>query len=307
MKITRFIVGLAFDIALKRLTRPHTVYAKLAVTALLLSGGAFITPFWQQAIEGVLAYTGKPGFNGPLPSIASGSIFLLLTFLFALFAQRHSPAQQEALVDTKSISAPVCIGLAKVHCYCGSVLAVSNIDVVVTSEDTDINLGSISGTSVSGRIRRLAASFNSDGTLSEDHLLSQISAWKSNQPHSGPFRLGQCLVSPPFNAEHAGVKSIIHAIVLEKRDSGHNLIEELANRDVIDFVISHCKANQHSSFFIPIFGLGSGGLPRDAAISKTLTPLIERLRAADNPLEVYVGTYRLSDAALASSFLLRAQ
>lgn len=117
MKITRFIVGLAFDIALKRLTRPHTVYAKLAVTALFLSGGAFITPFWQQAIEGVLAYTGKPGFDGPLPSIASGSIFLLLTFLFALFAQRHSPAQQEALVDTKSISAPVYIGLAKVHCY----------------------------------------------------------------------------------------------------------------------------------------------------------------------------------------------
>lgn len=307
MRIARFIVGLAFDIALKRLMRPHTVYTKLAVTALLLSGGAFITPFWQQAVEGIFAAIGKPECNGPLPSIASGSVFLLLTFLFALLSHRYSIAQRELLVDTKSISAPVSIGLAKVHCYCGSVLSMSNIDVVVTSENRDLHLGSISGTSVSGRIRRLAASFNSDGTLSEDHLLSQINQWKSTQPHSGPFRLGQCIVSLPFNAAHLGIKSIIHAISIEKRDTGSNLIEESANRDVIDFAIAHCKANQYSSFFIPIFGLGSGGLSRDDAISKTLTPLIERLRASNDPLEVYVGTYRLSDAALASSFLLRVQ
>jgi hypothetical protein len=307
MKIARFILGLALDITLKRLTRPHTAYAKLAVTALLLSGGAFITPFWQQALEETFASVGMPGCNDPLPSIAFGSIFLLLTFLFALLSQRHSLVQRELLVDTRSISAPVCIGLAKVHCYCGSVLAISNIDVVVTSENRDLHLGSISGTSVSGRIRRLAASFNSDGTLCEDHLLSQINQWKSTQPHSGPFRLGQCIVSLPFNAAHLGIKSIIHAIAIEKRGSGSNLIEESANRDVIDFVISHCKANQYSSFFIPIFGLGSGGLSRDDAIPKTLTPLIERLRAANTPLEVYVGTYRLSEAALTSSSLLRAQ
>jgi hypothetical protein len=307
MKIARFIVGLAFDIALKRLTRPHTVYSKLALTALLLSGGAFITPFWQQAIEGTLASIGKRECSDPLPSIAYGSIFLVLTFLFAFLSHRNSSAQRELLVDTKSISAPVCIGPARVRCYCGSVLAISDIDVVVTSENRDLELGSISGTSVSGRIRRLAASFNSDGTLSEDHLLSKINQWKSIQPNSGPFRLGQCIVSPPFNATHQGIKSIIHAIAIEIRGSGNNLIEESVNRDIIDFAISHCKANQYSSFFIPIFGLGSGGLPQDSAIPKTLTPLIERLRAANTPIEVYVGTYRLSEAALASSFLLRAQ
>nr|WP_315430374.1 hypothetical protein [uncultured Albidiferax sp.] len=186
-------------------------------------------------------------------------------------------------------------------------LSISNIDVVVTSENRDLDLGSINGTSVSGRVRRLAASFNSDGTLSEDHLLSKINNWKSTQPHSGPFGLGQCIASLPFNSAHLGIKSIIHAIAIEKRDSGNNIIEESANRNAIDFVISHSIENKYSSFFIPIFGLGSGGVTRDEAISKTLNPLIERLRASNIPLEVYVGTYRLSDAALASSFLLRAQ
>ncbi|MFC7459625.1 hypothetical protein [Hydrogenophaga defluvii] len=305
-KIVQFILGLALDIALKRLTRPHTVYSKLAITALLVSAGAFITPFWQQAVEGLVSSFVNPGCSDPLPSIASGSIFLLLAILFGSISQRHSTLQRESLVDTKSISAPIPIGRANVHIYCGSVLAISNIEVVVTSENRDLHLGSISGTSVSGRIRRLAASYNSDGTLSTDHLFHHITEWKSSQPNAGPYRLGQCIVSPPFDSACRGIKSIVHAITLEKRDSGINLVEESANREVIDLAITHCNSHQYSSFFIPIFGLGSGGLSRDEAISRTLNPLIANLRTTDYPLNVYVGTYRLSDAALASTFLLRA-
>jgi hypothetical protein len=305
-RIVQFILSLALDIALKRLTRPHTVYSKLAITALLLSGGAFITPFWQQAVEGLVSSFSNPGCTSPLPSIASGSIFLLLAFLFGSISQRHSTQQRESLVDTKSISAPISIGRTNVYVYCGSVLAISNIEVVVTSENRDLDIGSISGTSVSGRIRRLAASYNSDGTLSADHLFHHITEWKSSQPHAGPYRLGQYIVSPPFDAAGRGIKSIVHAITLEKRDSGINLVEESANREVINFVITHCNARKYSSLFIPIFGLGSGGLSRDEAISRTLTPLIANLRATDAPLAVYVGTYRLSDAAIVSTFLLRA-
>lgn len=307
LRILQFIVRLMLDIALKRLIAPHTVYSRLAVTALILSGGAFITPFWQQAVEGFVSSLGNSGCTAPLPSIVSGSIFLLLAFLFGSFSQRYSTQQRELLIDTPSISAPISIGRANIHVYCGSVLAISNIDLVVTSENSDLSLGSISGTSVSGRMRRLAASYNSDGTLSADHLFRHITEWKSSQSHAGPYRLGQCIVSPPFDAKDRGIKSIVHAITLEKRDSGINIVEESANREVIDFVITHCKANQYSSFFIPIFGLGSGGISRDDAVSKTLTPLIANLRATDTLINIYVGTYRISDAAIVSTFLLRAQ
>ena len=78
--------------------------------------------------------------------------------------------QKESLIDSKTISAPAMVGNSKIYCYCGSVMAISGIEVVVTSENTNLHLGSISGTSVSGRIRRLSASFNSDGTLHIDHL-----------------------------------------------------------------------------------------------------------------------------------------
>ncbi|MBY0410444.1 MAG: hypothetical protein K2Q97_10025, partial [Burkholderiaceae bacterium] len=270
--MVKFILSLALEIALKRLTRSPTVYSKLAITALVLSGGAFITPFWQQAVEGLVSSFSNLGPTSPLPSIASGSIFLLLAFLFASISQRYSTQQRESLVDTNSISCPISIGRANIYVYCGSVLAISNIEVVVASENRHLNLGSISGTSVSGRIRRLAASSNIDGTLSSDNLFNYITKWKSSQPHGGPYKLGQCVVSPPFDAVSRGINSIVHAITLEKRESGINIVEESANRVVIDFAITHCLIHQYSSLFIPIFGLGSGGLSRDDAISRTLTP-----------------------------------
>ncbi|WP_207262411.1 hypothetical protein [Pseudomonas sp. GW101-3H06] len=307
MRLLRFIFSLAIDLFIKSITRPRTVYTKLAVTALLLSGGAFITPFWQQAIAGVLSTFSSYQCDTPIPSIASGSLFLALALLFAFLSQRNSTYPTESIVDTKSISPPVKVGSASVYCYCGSVMAISGVDVIVTSENTNLHMGSISGTSVSGRVRRLAASFNSDGTLNTDHLQEKVEEWKSSQMHAGPYALGLCISAHPFNSAHLGVKSIIHAIALEKRDSGINIIEEAANRKIIDFAIEHCINNNFSSIFIPIFGLGSGGIPKDEAISKTLLPLIGQLSELEHSINVYIGTYRLTDAALVASKILRSQ
>ena len=199
------------------------------------------------------------------------------------------------------------MALQNVYCYCGSILATSNIDVVVTSENCDLDLGSINGTSVSGRVRRLAATFNSDGTLNNDPVFDSISKWKSKQAHAGPYILGMCVTTPSFNAIHKGIRSIINGVALNKHDSGINHIDESANRKIIDYALNHCRNENLSSIFIPVFGLGSGGISKDEAVSKTLYPLVDILKQLSFSFNVYVGTYRISDAARVATQLLRMQ
>lgn len=302
----RFIIGITFEVAINRLKRPHSVYSKLAVTALLICGGSIVTPFWQQTLECAAASFEFQPVSGPISSILAGIAFLLLALLFAEISRRTgSQTIREPLADTKAISEPVTVGKSKLHCYCGSIIGLTEAEVLVTSENKYLKLGGIDGTSVSGRVRRLAASFRMDGSLSSDPLDEFIEKWKCLQQHAGPYQLGTTVVSPPFNAYTAGIKHIIHAVALEKRDDGVNLIDESSIRRIIQFTIDHCVKSSCKSVFIPAFGLGSGRLSAQEAISKTVIPLINEIKYNDCQLNIYLGTYRLTDAAHAMSIILK--
>lgn len=304
--IIRYIFGIIFEVAINRLKRPHNVYSKLSVTALLISGGALVTPFWQQTLEGVAATLELKSTGGPIPSFIAGIAFLMLAILFAEISRRTGgPATREPLVDTKAISEPIVIGKSKLYLYCGSIIELTEAEVLVTSENRYLKLGGIDGTSVSGRARRLAASFRIDGSLSTDPLEDFIEQWKELQQYAGPYQLGTTVVSPPFNACNAGIKHIIHAVALEKRDDGVNLIDERSIRKIIQYTIDQCVNFSCKSVFIPIFGLGSGRLSAEETISKTVAPIIEAIKSNDAALDIYLGTYRLTDAAQAASLILK--
>ncbi|SDX97918.1 macro domain-containing protein [Pseudomonas sp. NFACC08-1] len=302
----RYILGLIFEAAISKLKRPHNVYSKLSVTALIIGGGALVTPFWQQALEGTAVTLELKPISGPIPSIVSGVIFLVLAILFAEISRRTGGSTaREPLVDTKAVSEPIVIGKSKIYCYCGSIVGLTEVEVLVTSENRYLKLGGVDGTSVSGRVRRLAASFRVDGSLSADPLGDFIDKWKKSQPHSGPYQLGTTIVSPPFNACAVGIKHIIHAVALEKRDDGVNLIDERSIRKIIQTAINECVNSSCKSVFIPIFGLGSGRILADEAISKTVLPIIEAIKSNNVALDIYLGTYRLTDAAQATSMILK--
>jgi O-acetyl-ADP-ribose deacetylase (regulator of RNase III) len=302
----RYIFGIIFEVTINRLKKPHNVYSKLSVTALFICGGALVTPFWQQTLEAVAATLELKSTSGPIPSIISGIVFLILAILFAEISRRTGvPATREPLVDTKAISEPIIIGKSKLYCYCGSIMGLTEAEVLVTSENRYLELGGIDGTSVSGRARRLAASFRIDGSLSTDPLVDFIEKWKKSQQHAGPYQLGTTVVSPPYNACTAGIKHIIHAVALEKRDDGVNLIDEQSIRKIIQSTIDQCENFSCKSVFIPIFGLGSGKLSAEETISKTVIPIIQAIKSNDTALDIYLGTYRLTDAAQTASVILK--
>lgn len=305
MKFVASIVGFGLELFIKSITRPQNVYTKLAVASLLLFGGSFITPFWEKVAEVLLSSSTNCQCGNSIPFIAYGPIFLLLTILFALLSNRAATHDSEAIVNPVSISAPITIGLSSVHCYCGSVLAISKIDVLVTSENTDLHLGSIGGTSVSGRVRRLGASFNSDGTLASDYIKNDIDFWKAQQIHGGPYGLGICIPTEPHNAASRGIKKVIHAIALKKLDSGVNYVDEAAVRKIIDFSIEYSVDNNFDSMFLPVFGAGSGGLFGDEAVLKSMNSLVASIKESNCRLNIYVGTYRASDALRVASKLLK--
>lgn len=301
-----YIIGITFEVAINRLKRPHNVYSKLSITALLICGSAFVVPFWQQTLEGVAATHGLKSISGPVPSIIAGILFFIITILFAEISRRTSgAAAKDSLVDTKAISEPIIIGKSKLYCYCGSIIGLTEAEILVTSENRYLKLGGIDGTSVSGRVRRLAASFRIDGSLSTDPLEDFIENWRKSQEHAGPYKLGTIVVSPPFNACSVGIKHIIHAVALEKRDDGINLIDESSIRNIIQSIINECIKLSCTSVFIPIFGLGSGRLSPDEAISKTVLPIIDAIKSNDTALDIYLGTYRLTDAAQAAIMILK--
>ncbi len=304
IKFLVFLFGLLYQMAIHRLLAPRSVFTGLAITSLMISGAAFATPLWQQLIEALISQRQEDTQLSPL---SAGILFLLLTFLLAWLSHRFAPrANVEKLVDAKVISPPITLAGSRINCYCGTVLTLSEAEVVVTSENTELNLGSLRGTSVSGRMRRAAATFHVDGTLNKDPIFESVSQWKSAQGTNGPYALGTCFASPPFNATTQGIKAIVHAVALEKLGNGSNKIDASAIRRIIEFTLDYCRTNGFRSVFIPVFGIGSGGLSVHETAPHTIQPLIEKLSSSNHELDVYLGTYRISDAALIGKYLLEA-
>ncbi len=303
-KLIAFLFGLVLNIAVQRLLAPRSVFTSLSVASLVIAGAVFTTPFWQQLLE---SFFSANNCAAPISPVVAGMVFVALTILFAWLSHRFTAkANSEKLIDTKAIGPLISISNSHVYCYCGTVLSLSEAELVVTSENTELDLGSLRSTSMSGRMRRAAAIFHVDGRLLKDHLSESVAQWKNLQGTNGPFPMGTCFVSPAYNAAGQGIKEIIHAIAIEKNSDGTRTIDGAAVRKIVAFTLNHCKKNNYRSIFIPVFGIGSSRLSVSATAPLTVIPLIEHLRLSNHKMDIYLGTYRTSDAALVGKLLLEA-
>ncbi|HGY0992851.1 TPA: hypothetical protein ACNU17_001191 [Aeromonas salmonicida subsp. pectinolytica] len=196
----------------------QNILGKLAL--LLVSGAISVVllpaPFIEWLIEKLSDYVFDQSCSSNFwPPF---SFYLLLSSGLALgwYINNQEKAKRPNLVDCVSKSDAFKIKNSNVICFLGSVENIVDIDVIVTSEDTSLDLGSINGASVSGRIRRMAATFNERNELVKDELNDFIHDWK-NKNSLGPFNKGLCIISPPFNAARVGIKSIVHAVAIEKK------------------------------------------------------------------------------------------
>jgi hypothetical protein len=310
-----FVHGLGFllRILVVRATAPRVVFTTLATMSFAFCGAALVTAWWQPVAENMATpfISARPSVDLPW---AVASFFLILTLLFSLLSYRfRGKSDVEPLVQTPILSDPLPVGRSTVACFCGSIERLHPIDIIVTSENREITLGSISGTSVSGRVRRMAATRDANGNILTDPLHAAVQAWKAAQPNLGPFELGTTIPLPVGGAlasistgTLASITThLVLAVGLEKHDDGRNVISETANRRIVCSVLDYAEQNGCTSIYMPVFGLGSGGLPPREAIEAVLSPLMAELSARQQRFDILVGTYRVSQAALTISTLLR--
>jgi hypothetical protein len=281
------------------LWRRQNIFKK-AAPVLLTAGVGLLSPsIWEIVVTKSLASYDAMDSLKTESSTDFGAFvggFLVLSAV-AFYVISHFCKVDEAkeFIFDKKIYGPFLIGKSRVYCYSGSVTQISDIDVVVTSEDTDLNLGGLSRTSVSGRIRHMAATHGVSGVLS-DNLSDWIQSWKKSVGKFSEFSLGTVVpLNEAFCAASWGIKAIIFAVALRKNPSRVGSIDKAAIDKIVDSSIRFTIANGYKSIFIPVFGLGSGNVPAKIAIDYTLTSVCGYLKSGGYDLDLYIGVYTFPD------------
>ena len=284
----------------------RSLYGKSALAAIAMVGAINATSVYELFITEIL----KPSLFktpdadncsvfGPDQSKLLLSLFLLsLAFYWVRMAGKAQKMRAEAdeLVFEKHTGLIGEIGSSRVHAFCGSITHISGIDIVVTSENTDLNLGSVAGTSVSGRVRDMAATRSATGEIVIDNIANFIQAWKASANKFANFPLGHYIVcSDPYEAASKGIKTIIFAIAIKKNSDGTSTIDEAAINKIVCAAIDTAISKNQRSLFIPVFGLGSGNSQQRSAINVTTRAVKAKLGSITSSMDVYLGVYRIDD------------
>jgi O-acetyl-ADP-ribose deacetylase (regulator of RNase III) len=266
---------------------------------LLLSGAISIAilpdPFVEWVIRSLFSYATEGKLDSKFWPPLSFFTLIILGLIFGIWEHRDSKDKAHLLVDRLTKLGNFSINKSIVKIYFGSIENIYGIDVVVSSEDTTLDLGSINGSSVSGRVRKISATFNHRNEVIKDDLHDFITSWKNQQGSLGPYNKGTCIISPPFNSSSRGVKCIINAIAIEKRAGKPAVIDESSIRTIVDFSINHAIKSEYSSVFIPVFGLGSGNASQNEAIETTVDAVNFVLQKTSASLIIYLGVYKEAD------------
>lgn len=231
------------------------------------------------------------GSDGVVTIVLSifSSIFFVISFIF-------TGRKENKLNNFKTIRGPVEIGSFLIYCYLGNVTHINEADVIVTSEDNSLDMGSISGTSVSGRIRKLSATKNESGEVITDNLKIFLDEWKRRNGKSSNFELGTCVfVDKPYDASGNNVKSIVLSVAINKDENGKSDINSAAIVNIIDKCVRYAHERNYDSVFFPVFGLGSGGVASGKALSYITDALLFCARKYTCKMRIYIGVYRDDD------------
>ncbi|HBX9960891.1 TPA: hypothetical protein MIM74_15710 [Klebsiella variicola] len=225
---------------------------------------------------------------------------IILLFLFFIFMKTPTSPKNK-IVNELSLDKIINYKNVHIFSFFGSIEDISNIQVIVTSENSDLELASFSSTSISGRVRNMASSKDDIGNVISDPLYENIVRFKKKHNKYNDFNLGTCIPSQPLTLQKHGVKCVIHAIAIKKNGDNTISYDDLAIKKIISYSIEKCIKNSFESIFIPIFGIGSAQQAPTYLINKQLESIKSVLdcELMNTPstlsLNIYLGVYRELD------------
>jgi O-acetyl-ADP-ribose deacetylase (regulator of RNase III) len=161
----------------------------------------------------------------------------------------------------------------------GSLRDIRDVDVIVSSDNTDLQPSRIDERSMSGTLRYLDAERNpADLHVTRDAYVEALDAAKLREAVRLPTRPGAVIPAPTTGLRQQGVKYVFHAAVVQGMvETGYR-----ATPDTIDETVRNCfrrfsdlAANEPlTSILFPVFGVGAGQLSVDAAVRRLLDTIV---------------------------------
>ncbi|MEV4939308.1 macro domain-containing protein [Streptomyces zaomyceticus] len=159
--------------------------------------------------------------------------------------------------------------LRRITVHFSSVELLRDIDILVSSENTHMEMSKTFRPTVSGALRRAAAIRDSGGGITDDVLARELADWMRSHRRTGlPVRPGTVVPTSPGALAGRGVRRIYHAAVaLPDADGGgyHVAPQTLAEAVAAVFALANEERDRYdpplASLCFPLLGSGRGGLP----------------------------------------------
>jgi O-acetyl-ADP-ribose deacetylase (regulator of RNase III) len=160
----------------------------------------------------------------------------------------------------------------------GSLRNIRDADVIVSSENTDLQPARYYDPSMSGTLRYLDAEKNeSDLRVTRDAYLESLEAAKVEARVQVPVLPGAVIAVPTTGLLRQGVKYVFHAATVQGAiETGYSAREE-----AIDEAIANCfrrfstlsKTDSLRSILFPVFGAGAGRLGSDSIAPRMIAAI----------------------------------
>ncbi|WP_328667314.1 hypothetical protein OG905_09660 [Streptomyces sp. NBC_00322] len=198
------------------------------------------------------------------------------------------------------LSLPVALGgtTARIIVHTSPIEFVTGVDILVSSENTYLEMSRTYRPTTSGALRRAAARQNAAGAILDDVLARELHDWLVRFASPGlPVAPGTVAATSAGELASQGVRRVYHAaVVMPRTDGGYDTTPAVVTKAVRQ-VFEAAAAERDSfgpplrSLCLPLLGAGRGGLEPAASLRAMLTAIGPAL--ADRPFwEVHLAVRR---------------
>jgi predicted nucleotide-binding protein/O-acetyl-ADP-ribose deacetylase (regulator of RNase III) len=165
----------------------------------------------------------------------------------------------------------------------GSLRDLHDIDVIVSSENTNLEPSRIGERSMSATLRYFDAERNkSDQRVRRDAYLEALQATIAREDVQRPVALGSVIAAETTGLRNQGVQYVFHAAVVQPEiESGYSMSERtiaLAVANAFERFAELAPQAGLKTILFPLFGAGSAGLAPDVAAPLLLNAILDGLR-----------------------------
>lgn len=171
---------------------------------------------------------------------------------------------------------------ARIEILCGSIENLSDIDVVVSSENTDLQMARYYDTSMSGLLRYLDATKGMDGHVRDDNLNTTLLRTITEEQVKLPVGAGAVIPSPTTELAKRGIRFVFHlASVKGTPGEGYHSVLDRLDRAVANAYerFGELSAEHRlSSMLFPVLGAGTAKRDPEEATHALLEAVHTQMR-----------------------------